>query len=64
MQAIAGLGKLFGRISIVTNQRGVGLGVMTEDKLNEIHDNMFVEVTSVSGRVDKIYYCTGVDNSD
>ena len=62
MHAIAGLRKIFGRIFIVTNQRGVGLGVMTEDKLNEIHDKLLSEITSLSGRIDKIYYCTAVDN--
>lgn len=61
LEAIAGLGEIFGRVIVVTNQRGVGLGVMTEDKLNEIHDKMLFEVTSASGRIDKIYYCTGVD---
>jgi D-glycero-D-manno-heptose 1,7-bisphosphate phosphatase len=62
LQAVAGLGKIFGRIFIVTNQRGVGLGVMTEDKLNEIHGMLLSEITSLSGRIDKIYYCTAVDN--
>ena len=62
LQAVAGLGKIFGRIFIVTNQRGVGLGVMTEDKLNEIHGKLLSEITSLSGRIDKIYYCTAVDN--
>ena len=62
LQAIAGLGKIFGRVFVVTNQRGVGLGLMTEEGLNEIHDRMHSEVISASGRVDKIYYCTAVDN--
>jgi D-glycero-D-manno-heptose 1,7-bisphosphate phosphatase len=62
LQAIAGLGKIFGRVFVVTNQRGVGLGLMTEEGLNEIHDRMHSEVISASGRIDKIYYCTAVDN--
>jgi D-glycero-D-manno-heptose 1,7-bisphosphate phosphatase len=57
LQAIAGFEKIFGRIFIVTNQRGVGLGFMTEEKLNEIHQNMLLEVVKFSGRIDKIYYC-------
>lgn len=63
LKAIAGLGKIFGRIFVVTNQRGVGLGVMTEEKLNEIHKNMLSEVVKASGRIDKIYYCTAIDSS-
>jgi len=62
LQAIAGLGKIFGRVFVVTNQRGVGLGLMTEEGLNEIHYRMHSEVISASGRIDKIYYCTAVDN--
>jgi histidinol-phosphate phosphatase family protein len=62
LQAIAGLGKIFGRVFVVTNQRGVGLGLMTEEGLNEIHDRMHSEVIGASGRIDKIYYCTVVDN--
>lgn len=35
---------------------------MDENKLNEIHDTMLSEVTSVFGRIDNIYYCTAVEN--
>ena len=63
LEAIAGLGQIFGRVIVVTNQRGVGLGCMTEEILNKIHDNMLAKVVSVSGRIDKVYYCTGVDDS-
>ncbi len=62
LQAIAGLGKIFGRVFVVTNQRGVGLSLMSKEGLNEIHDRMHSEVISASGRIDKIYYCTAVDN--
>ena len=35
---------------------------MTDEELNKVHEKMLLEVTSVSGRIDKIYYCTGVDD--
>ena len=63
LQAIVGLGKIFGRVFVVTNQRGVGLSLMTEEILNVIHDKMLSEVVKVSGRIDKIYYCTSTDQS-
>lgn len=63
LQAIAGLGKIFGRVFVVTNQRGVGLGLMTEEILNEIHEKMLSEVVNASGKIDKIYYCTCTDQS-
>jgi len=63
LQAIPGLGKIFGRVFVVTNQRGVGLGIMTEKILNEIHEKMLSEAVKESGRIDKIYYCTETDEN-
>jgi histidinol-phosphate phosphatase family protein len=54
---------IFGTIVMVTNQRGIGKGLMTEKDLADIHDKMLSEVTSASGRIDKIYYCTSLDNA-
>jgi len=54
----------FGRIIIVSNQRGVGKGLMTEDELTEIHLYMQQEIESAGGRIDAIYYCTAVDHKD
>ncbi len=55
--------KIFGKIIIVTNQQGVGKGIMTIDQLHEIHDFMKNEIESNNGRVDKIYYCTDLHDS-
>jgi len=63
LEAIAGLGKLFGHIFIVTNQRGVGLGKMTEAELNEIHNQMVASILATSGKIDKIYHCRDTDDS-
>lgn len=52
----------FGKILIVSNQRGVGRGRMTEEDLTNIHHAMKSEIESSGGRIDKIYYCTGIDN--
>lgn len=61
--AIKILSGLFGTIVMVTNQRGVGKGVMTVDDLTDIHDNMLAVITESAGRLDKIYYCDSVDNN-
>ena len=53
----------FGRIIIITNQRGVGKGLMTKEALESIHLEMQREVEIVGGRIDKIYYCTEKDNT-
>jgi len=46
----------FGRIVVVTNQRGVGRGMMTAADLQLIHDKMVAEITLDGGRIDRIYY--------
>ncbi|HEX4876761.1 MAG TPA: HAD-IIIA family hydrolase [Chitinophagaceae bacterium] len=56
------LAQKFGRIIIVSNQRGVGKGLMTEADLRNIHLNMQQEIESLGGRMDHIYYCTSTDN--
>ena len=48
----------FGRVIVVSNQRGVGKGLMTEEALQSIHLEMQREVEIVDGKIDKIYYCT------
>ena len=57
------LGDTFGRIIIVTNQKGVGKGLMTQEALDSIHYEMQREVGIVGGRIDKIYFCTDIDDN-
>lgn len=52
----------FGRIIVVSNQRGVGKGLMTEEALQSIHLEMRREVGIVNGKIDKIYYCVEKDD--
>ncbi|MDB5191222.1 MAG: family hydrolase [Segetibacter sp.] len=54
---------IFGTIVMVTNQRGVGKGLMTAQDLTIIHENMLSEIASAGGRVDKIFYCPSLDNN-
>lgn len=61
--AIAKLTQFFDKIFIITNQRGVGIGVMTENNLTDIHSKMLAEINDAGGRIDKIYYCTDVDRN-
>jgi D-glycero-alpha-D-manno-heptose 1-phosphate guanylyltransferase len=52
----------FGQIIIVSNQRGVGKGLMTSSDLEDIHQFLKEGVTKAGGRIDAIYFCTAVDN--
>ncbi|NLB64787.1 MAG: HAD family hydrolase [Bacteroidales bacterium] len=44
---------VFGRIIVVTNQQGIGKGLMTESDLKSIHDYMLKELNYT---IDRIYY--------
>jgi D-glycero-alpha-D-manno-heptose 1-phosphate guanylyltransferase len=52
----------FSHTIVVTNQRGVGRGLMTEEDLSSIHGKMQEEVDAAGGKIDAIYYCTAVEN--
>ncbi|HSQ44691.1 MAG TPA: HAD-IIIA family hydrolase [Ginsengibacter sp.] len=46
----------FGKIFIVTNQRGVAKGLTKLEDLELIHKNMIEEFENAGARIDKIYY--------
>ncbi len=47
----------FSRTLVVTNQQGIGKGLMTEEDLDLIHQRLLAEVEAVGGQIDKIYHC-------
>lgn len=63
-EALSKWNKHFKHIFIVTNQRGVGKGIMTEQDLFNIHKKMCETIIEHGGRIDKIYYCTALTEED
>ncbi len=61
-EALRRFARVFGPIVIVTNQRGVGKGLMTAAALQDIHDKMVAEIALDGGRIDRIYYADSLDN--
>ena len=55
--AISRLTKIFKRIIIVTNQQGIGKGIMSHDDLNLLHSQMKKMIENSGGEIHKIYYC-------
>ncbi len=45
------------RVIVVTNQRGIALGRMTEDDLSAIHRRMLDDLDVAGGRVARVYHC-------
>lgn len=64
LNALAKLSAIFGRIIIVTNQRGVGIQKMSEEDLQAIHNQMQKEIEIAGGRIDAIYFASAADRSD
>ena len=62
LEALSVFAGRFGRIIIVTNQRGVSKRLMTEQDLKDIHLNMLGMIEANGGRIDKIYYCIDMES--
>jgi histidinol-phosphate phosphatase family protein len=61
-EALRTFAAVFGRIIVVTNQRGVGRGLMTAEDLAIIHEKMVAEIVLAGGRIDRIYYADSLDD--
>lgn len=64
LDALKQLSTVFKRIIIVTNQQGVGKGLMSKDDLTFIHDEMLKEVRKYGGRIHAIYSATDLVADD
>lgn len=58
------LAQKFGRIIVVTNQRGVGRGLMSEEDLAAIHNKMVLAVNNAGGKIDGIYFAPSIHNDN
>ncbi|MBO7490438.1 MAG: HAD family hydrolase [Bacteroidales bacterium] len=57
LEAMAVFAQKFDRIFMVTNQQGIGKGLMTVADLEAIHNDFLRKVEAAGGRMDKIYFC-------
>jgi len=64
LESLAVLSELFQNILIVTNQQGIGKGLMTHDDLHSVHSHMLRNVNLAGGRIDNIYYCPHLAQED
>ncbi|MFN8153266.1 MAG: HAD-IIIA family hydrolase [Bacteroidia bacterium] len=62
-EAILLLQRFFNRIIIITNQRGVGAGIMSQADLDLVHSYMLKEFSKHGIEIDAIYAATDVDRS-
>jgi D-glycero-D-manno-heptose 1,7-bisphosphate phosphatase len=50
------LARAFGRIVVVSNQQGIGKGIMTEVDLDKIHSSMVRQIEGARGRIDLVLF--------
>lgn len=62
-EALQNLRRFFNRIVVVSNQQGIGKGIMSTDDLIKIHNNMCREIEQGGGFIDEIYFCTDLAGS-
>jgi D-glycero-D-manno-heptose 1,7-bisphosphate phosphatase len=57
LTSISKLSDVFKYVIIITNQQGIGKGLMTKSDLENLHYEMKREIEKKGGRIDAIYYC-------
>lgn len=57
LEGLRALAEAGARVLLVSNQAGIGRGVMTEADLAAVHGKMLADVQAAGGRIDGIYYC-------
>lgn len=63
LAAISKLSNLFRDIFVITNQRGVGKGIMSRQDLEDVHKYMLEKIVDAGGNIRGIYFCTDLDSS-
>lgn len=61
MESFPILNKIFHKVIIVTNQRGIGRGLMTHEDLQGIHLHVLSSLQKKGGYIDAFYYAPDLD---
>ncbi|MFT4063004.1 MAG: HAD family hydrolase [Edaphocola sp.] len=63
LQTLSHLTQKFDYVFVVTNQRGIGRGLMTEKQLTDIHDHMVAQIEHAGGKITAIYFAPSPDRN-
>ena len=63
VEALKIFSERFGHIFVVTNQQGIGKGLMTEAELAVVHNFMTAEIEKGGGRIDRVYYAPYLESA-
>jgi len=66
LEAIADLNRAGFHVLVASNQSGISRGLFDLETLNQMHEKLFQELTSVGGYIDEIFFCPHqpADNCD
>lgn len=64
LEALVMLAGKFHRIVIVTNQQGIGRGLMTTGQLEAVHQKMLRTIQEAGGRVDAVLFSPDLKNTN
>lgn len=64
LEALNQFNTIFKHIVIVTNQQGIGKGLMTVKDLEKIHSKMLQKIEEAGGRIDMIYFAPQLANEN
>jgi D-glycero-D-manno-heptose 1,7-bisphosphate phosphatase len=56
-ESIAALSRLGLPLIVVTNQAGIGRGIVSANVVEDIHRRMVAELAAYGGRIDRVVYC-------
>lgn len=62
-EALAQLSGIFNPVIVVTNQQGIGRGLMVLEQLHSIHEKMISDVAVAGGRIDAVFYSPDLKNT-
>jgi len=62
INALISFSEYFERIIVITNQQGIGKGLMTEQDVELIHQKLMQIISEEGGKIDAIYFCGDLKN--
>lgn len=64
LDSMATISGHFDKICIITNQQGIGKGLMSHEDVENIHQSMKHDIEEAGGRIDGIYYCSKLKDAE
>ena len=61
-ESLGKLSGIFNRLIVVTNQQGIGKGILTGDDVESVHQHFLLEIKPFQANINKIYVCPDLES--